>query len=224
MRTRSFLLAALLTLLLGGGTVVAARPLHVGVILDLLGAGVSESSVRHYVERNHFTLDLTAENLKALKQAGASDDLIVFLQDREEPQASGEGSGQKDSDVTGSSGDEDEYNGEDVSSEEKGDYGVGYYSPGYSYGFYGYGPAYYSPYYYDPYYYPYSFQFSYYHPYYYGQPGTRYYVRPHSGRTRGVYSQLFHGTTGIRSAPLTSSPPRSRPSGVGSRTRGRGRH
>src|SRR5882672_11455310 len=107
MKTRPFLLALLLTVLLGG--TLAARPLAVGVILDLLSAGVSESSVRHYVERNHFTLDLTAENLKALKQAGASDDLIVFLQDREEPQASGEGSGQRDSEVRGSSGDEDEY-------------------------------------------------------------------------------------------------------------------
>jgi len=213
MRTRPFLLAAFLTLLLGGA--VAARPLEVGVILDLVGAGVSESSIRHYVERNHFTLDLTADNLKALKQAGASDDLIAYLQDREEPQAPGEGSGQSDS---------GEYNGEDYSTEGSGDYEVGYYSPGYSYGFYGYGPAYYSPFYYDSCYYPYSFQFSYYHPYYYGRPGTRTYVRPHSGGTRGVYSQLFQGRTGVRSSPGISSPTRSRPSGVASRMRGRGRH
>src|SRR4029077_4425914 len=112
--------AVLLTVLLGG--TFAARPLAVGVILDLLGAGVSESSVRHYVERNHFTLELTAENLKALKQAGASDDMIAFLQDREESPGSGEESGQQDSGVKGSSGDEDGYNGEDYSGEENGDY------------------------------------------------------------------------------------------------------
>jgi hypothetical protein len=223
-KTRSILLAALLTLLLGGGN-VAARPLDSGVILDLLGAGVSESSVRHYVERNHFTLDLTADDLKALKQAGASDDLISFLQDREELQVSGEGSGRRDSQVTGSSGDEGEYDGEEASPEDGGDYDVGYYSPGYSYGYYGYAPVYYSPFYYDPYYYPSSyFGFSYYHPYYYGRPGTRYYVRPHSGRTRGVYSQLFPGRTGVRSPHAISSPMRSHPGGVASRTRGRGRH
>src|SRR5258705_7540079 len=102
MRARPFLLAAFVPLLLGGA--VAARPLEVGVILDLVGAGVSESSIRHYVERNHFTLDLTAGNLKALKQAGASPDLIAYLQDRQEPQAPGEGSRRRES---------DEDNGED---------------------------------------------------------------------------------------------------------------
>jgi hypothetical protein len=222
MRMRPILLAALFSALLGG--TIGARPLQVRVILDLLGAGVSEPSVRHYVERNHFTVTLTAGDLAALKQAGASDDLVTFLQNREEPQGSGEGSGTADSDVTAAPGDEGQSDGEDSASEQDLDYGVGYDSPAYSYGYYGYGPAYYSPYYYyDPFYYPYSFQFSYYHPYYFGHYGGRTYVPFHSGRTRGVYSQLFPGRTGVRSSSGISSP-RSRPGGVASRLRGRGRH
>src|SRR4029434_7390410 len=63
--------------------VLCAKPLDVEVILDLLEAGVSEESIQRYVERSHYTVDLTADDLVDLKKAGASDELIAFLQETE---------------------------------------------------------------------------------------------------------------------------------------------
>ena len=81
MKTMLLVLAALL--LLAPATSLAG-PLDTGVILELLDAGVSDVSIQRYVQRNHFTFDLSSQDLKALKRAGASDALIGFLQDREE--------------------------------------------------------------------------------------------------------------------------------------------
>ena len=57
-----------------------AKPMDVRVVLDLLDAGVSEISIQRYVQRNHFTFDLAAEDLKALKNRLPSDisDIISY--------------------------------------------------------------------------------------------------------------------------------------------------
>ena len=77
------LLLGLVVLLFLVPAVCQARPLDVNVIVGLLDAGVSDTSIQRYVERNGFSFDLSAEDLVALKKAGATDGLIAFLQDRE---------------------------------------------------------------------------------------------------------------------------------------------
>ena len=73
------MLLALAALFLLAPAVSRAGTLDTGVILELLDAGVSDVSIQRYVQRNHFTFDLSSQDLKALKKAGASDDLIGFL-------------------------------------------------------------------------------------------------------------------------------------------------
>src|SRR5713101_5901106 len=143
----TFLLSSLLT------SSAQAKPLDIGVVLDLLDARVSEPSIRHYVERNRFSFDLSADDLKALKKAGASDDLVAFLQSREGGQNSAlsvdgraktdERSGrQVEGEGDEAVGEDDEYG-----TTAEGDYGVAYSSPGYAYDSYYAYPTYYPTFY-----------------------------------------------------------------------------
>jgi hypothetical protein len=156
------------------------RNIDVSVVLDLLDAGVSDRAIERYVEKNEFAFDLSSRDLKDLKKAGASDDLIEFLQGREDDEY----------------GDAEEYGQE---------YGVSSYPPSYySYGlYYGY-PYYYSGLYY-PYYYPYyygpSFNYSYRYPYYGGRRSSG------SGVVSHWYRNRSGGSTGTttRSSPSRGS-------------------
>lgn len=186
------MLLALAALFLLAPAVSQAGTLDTGVILELLDAGVSDVSIQRYVQRNHFTFDLSSQDLKALKRAGASDGLIGFLQDREEGAPSPD---QEERTRPSETSRDDEGQGEGTVT---GDYGVGTYSP-YYYGFaYGY-PYYYSGFYY-PYYYPYYG--SYYYPYYYPYP---YYSGTRGGT--GVVSYWYgnHSVRGVR-PPAASRP------------------
>jgi len=181
-----------------------AKPLDTGVVLELLDAGVSDVSIQRYVQRNQFTFDLTAGDLKALKKAGASDSLISFLQDREEGVLSGD---QKEQ-TRPAEGQGEEY--------DSGSYGVAAYAPYYSFGFsYGY-PYYYSDFYY-PYYYPY-----YGYPYYSYGYNYPYYGSGHGGRGSGVVSYWHDGHSGRGGSrpPASASPP---PPSRGSSHQGGGR-
>ncbi len=210
-KTLVLALAVLATLLLTGAS--GSKPLDVGIVLDLLDAGVSENSIRRYVERNDFAFEITAEDLKALKKAGASEDLVAFLQERE---ADGYGEGE----------------GGDAEDGEA-DYGVAYSSPGYAYGFATAYPYYYPlydypTYYYDPYFYaPYPyFHFSYTYPYHHSRRYSGSRLGGRSGRGTGVYSYWYRnraGSGGTRSSSTgsRSSAPRTQSHG---RSGGRGRH
>jgi hypothetical protein len=181
------MLLVLAVLLLLAPTAAPAGPMDTGVILDLMGAGVSEVSIQRYVQRNHFTFDLSAQDLKALKKAGASDSLISFLQDRETGAPSGErNEAARSQDGSG--------NGEEQGGEYgSGTYGVSVVAPyyfGFSYGY----PYYYADYYY-PYYYPY-YGYSYYgYPYSYGYHYP-YYGSGHGGHGSGVVSYWHDGHSG----------------------------
>ena len=142
-----------------------AKPLDIDVILDLLDSRVSEASIQRFVERNHFTFHLAADDLMDLKKAGASDTLIEFLQQRES-EGIEEGEGTSDEDF---------------------DYGTTYSgSPVYMGYEFGYPYAYYSSLYYPAY----SFYYPYYPCTYYG--GTRYYVTGQRSRSgTGVYSYWY---------------------------------
>lgn len=208
-KTLLLALVVLATLLLTGAS--GSKPLDVGIVLDLLDAGVSENSIRRYVERNDFAFEITAEDLKALKKAGASEDLVAFLQERE----------------AGAYGENEDRDAEDGEA----DYGVAYSSPGYAYGFAyaypyyypAYGYSYYYPYYYSPY--PY-FHFSYTYPYNYSRRYSGSRLGGRSGGGTGVYSYWYRnraGSGGMRSSSSgsRSSTPRTRAHG---RSGGRGRH
>lgn len=138
MKRLRFLPVALILLLPG---TMFATPLDVDVILDLLDAGVTEESIQRYVERNHYTVDLTADDLVDLKKAGASDELIAFLQETGAASAQAEDKTQTAPAMTyESEGTEEavEYNSPDVY--------VGFgFGIGFGYPYYGY-PYYYSPY------------------------------------------------------------------------------
>jgi hypothetical protein len=205
------ILLVLAALLLLAPASSLARPLDTGVILELLDAGVSDLSIQRYVQRNHFTFDLSAQDLKTLKRAGASDALIGFLQDREEgPPSLAQEEQTRPSDL---SRDDEEY-GEGYDS---GDYGVSSYAPYYS--GYAYGYPYYSGFYY-PYYYP-----------YYGYPNYSYgypyphYGGGHGGHGTGVVSYWNHNQSSRGSSRPSASgspPPSSR--GSSHHGGGRGRH
>lgn len=90
---RGVLLAVALGLALGSTT---ARALTVDEVVGLLGAGVGESVIRDQMEAEQAHLDLTARDILALKQAGASDELIRAL--------IRSGTGRNRQDVTGSRG------------------------------------------------------------------------------------------------------------------------
>jgi hypothetical protein len=135
-------LAVIAALFLFSPAFAADRNIDVSVVLDLLDAGVSDRAIERYVEKNEFAFELSSRDLKDLKEAGASDELIEFLQGREDDKY----------------GDAEEY-------------GVSSYPPSYSYGlYYGY-PYYYSGFYYPyyPYYYGPYFNYSYRYPYYGGR-------------------------------------------------------
>jgi hypothetical protein len=213
------LLPLLVVFLLLPATALAGL-LPVDVILGLLDAGVSDLSIQRYVERNKFTFDLKAEDLQALKKAGASDGLISFLQDREEGVPSG--MTESESQPSKGSGEEPGY----VLESPPADYGVSSYAPAYSFGLYFGYPAY-SGYYYPynyPYYYPYYYP-SYYHPYY---PHSHYYYGGgyHRGGS-GVVSYWHHGHSGRGTARPPAAPPPRPPSRThpgGGHGGGRGRH
>jgi hypothetical protein len=165
-----------------------AKPIDVDIILDLLDAGVSEASIQRFVESNQYTVQLTAKDLVNLKKAGASDELIEFLQHTEEaPSPPAEEETQTAPSTT------DEL-GETVEA-------VTYSSPDVYFGFgvgigFGY-PYYYSSYY--PYYYP-----GYYYP---GYPiyspypcGSSYYPGYYPGGTSGtgVYSYWYRNQAGAK--------------------------
>ena len=201
------MLLVLAVLLLLSPATVPAKPMDTGVVLDLLGAGVSEVSIQRYVQRNHFTFDLSAQDLKALKKSGASDSLISFLQDRETGAPSGEQN--EPSRPADGSRDEGDQGGEYGSST----YGVSIVAPyyfGFSYGY---------PYYYADYYYPYSYYpyygYPYYgYPYYYGY-NYPYYGSGHGGHGSGVVSHWYNGHSGrggSRPPSSVSPPPPSRSS------------
>src|SRR4030095_4806473 len=80
-----------------------AKSIDVDVILDLLDSRVSEASIQRFVERNQFTFQLRAGDLVDLKKAGASDDLIEFLQQRDEQgrDEQGDGAGQEELEPSG---------------------------------------------------------------------------------------------------------------------------
>jgi hypothetical protein len=195
---------------------VSATPLQVDVILSLLDAGVSDVSIQRYVERNGFTLNLSADDLKALKKAGASNALVEFLQDREEgapSQAAGEQAGPSTTTEEGS--------GYAVESPSP-DYGVTSYAPSYSFGlYYGY------PYYYSSYYYPYYYSYPYYYrpyPYYYPYYGyhSHYYGGGHGGGGTGVVSYWQHNHYYPGRGPGHSGAPAPAPAPSGSSHGGHG--
>ena len=163
-------LVLLLAVLFAIAGPVSAKSQDIDAILDLLDSRVSESSIRRFVERNHFTFQLTADNLIDLKKAGASDEFIEFIQEREEDSSSEEAQtqGSKEKDA------------------ESSDYAVSYGSPDVYLGFgFGFGYPYYSyPYYYSSYYYP-GYPIYYPCPYYGG--GSTVIVGGGNGGT-GVYS------------------------------------
>jgi len=77
-----------LVLLIGVAGTVFAQPLGIEVVLNLLDSRVSEASIRRFIDRNQYTFEISAEDLIELKKAGASDELIEFLQDREDQEVS----------------------------------------------------------------------------------------------------------------------------------------
>jgi len=211
--------------------VYQARPLDVDVVVGLLDAGVSDISIQRYVERNGFSFDFSAEDLVALKKAGASDALIAFLQDREEGSTSRTFRDRAES----SQGTSEQREGSGPPVIE--DYGVTRAVPSYSLGIsFGY-PYYYDPWYYSPYYsYPY-YGSAYYYPYYgyhhYPYYGSGYYPYYGGGYGRsgsGVVSYWHNGHSGRGGArpPASVSPrppaPRGSPSGgrSGGHSGGRG--
>jgi len=177
------MLLALAALFLLAPATSLAGPLDTDVILELLDAGVSDVSIQRYVQRNHFTFDLSAQDLMALKGAGASDSLIGFLQDREEgaPSLAQE----EQARPSDSSQDDEEYG--------EGYYGVSTYAPYY----YGYGYGY--PYYYSGFYYPYYYP--YYNPYY----SYPYYDGGRGGRGSGVVSYWYDSHSGRSSSRPSAS-------------------
>jgi len=217
----TFLVSSLLT------SSAPAKPLEIGVVLDLLDARVSGPAIRHYVERNRFTFDLSADDLKALKKAGASDDLVAFLQSREEgqnPALSVEGRAKID-ERSGSKvrGEGDEAVGEDdeYGTTAEGDYGVAYSSPDYAYDFYYAYPTYYPTFYYPYYYYPSYFHLSAYYPSYsFRTRGSG----VHLGSGSGVYSYWYRNHASRSGARFLPSGTRSHPSSGVARGHGRGRH
>jgi uncharacterized membrane protein YgcG len=194
--------------------VCQARPLDVGVVVGLLDAGVSDTSIQRYVERNGFSFDLSAEDLVALKKAGASDALIAFLQDREggSPPATSRDRAESSQGTS-----------------ETMEYGVTSAVPSYSFGiYYGY-PYYYDSWSYSPYsyygsnyYYPY-YGSGYYYPYY-GYNHYPYYGGGHGGSGSGVVSYWHNNQPGRGSArpPASGSPPSVAPRGSPSGGRGGG--
>jgi hypothetical protein len=163
-----------------------AKSIDVDVILDLLDSRVSEASIQRFVERNQFTFQLSAGDLVDLKKAGASDDLIEFLQQRDEQgrDEQGDGAGQEELEPSG-----DQHGGGAAGYEPiySGSGGV-YFGVGFGYPY-----DYYYPYY--PYYsyYPYypSYPYYPYHCSYYGghYHGSNYYSGSHGGT--GVYSYWY---------------------------------
>src|SRR5262249_1468155 len=196
-----YLLASLiLVLLVGFSTPVSARPLDVSVILDLINAGVSESSIHRYGQRNPFTFELAADDLKELKKAGASDQLIEFLQDTEEqPETAPEATTDQ---APGEAGGTMEYSNEEPQTSTA-DYGVAYASPSVTFGFgFGY------PYYYSSFYYPYypAYYPSYY-PYYYPCHYYAYYGYGSGAHGTGVYSYWYQNQR--MTGPRTGTAPHS---------------
>ena len=189
--------------------VCQARPLGVDVIVGLLDAGVSDTSIQRYVDRNGFSFDLSAEDLVALKKAGSSDTLIAFLQDRE-----GGSSPATSRDRAESS----------QGVPEALDYGVTSAVPSYSFGiYYGY-PYYYDSWSYSPYYYYPYYGSAYYYPYYGSGYYYPYYGGGHGRSGSGVVSYWHNNQPGRGSArpPASGSPPSVAPRGSPSGGRGGG--
>jgi len=158
-----------------------AKPLDMDTVLDLLNSGVSEVSIQRFVQRNHFTFHLTADDLKDLKKAGASDQFIEFLQDRE-GESSASGQAESESWPT-------EYEAEGA------DYDVAYASPDVYLGFgFGY------PYYYPAYYYP-GYAFYYPYPCHYDGGGHHVITGGGSRSGTGVYSYWYRNHTSGRPNP-----------------------
>jgi uncharacterized membrane protein YgcG len=184
MRKIPVLLAALALLFWTGAAF--ARTTDVAVVIDLLQEGVSEKTIRRYVDAKDLTFRISPEDLKALQKAGASERLIDFLLDREEEAAEEEGY-----------------------AADSGGYSGGFHT---HLGFY-WGYPYYSPFVYDPYfYYPY---YPYYYPrshvtFYYprGHRG-KVLVPGRTHRGTGVYSYWYRNRLD-RSGP---GPSISRPQG-----------
>jgi hypothetical protein len=189
---RLFSLSVVLLTLFAGS--VFAKPLDVEVILDLLDAGISEDSIQRFVERNQYTVQLTAGDLVDLKKAGASDELIAFLQETEGA-SSAQAEGETQTSPSGSYESDEAVNAVEYSSPDV------YFGFGVGIGF-GY-PYYYSPYYYPGYYYPGYYYPAYpiYSPYPCGNvnyPG--YYPGGTSGT--GVYSYWYRNQTGPKPRPV----------------------
>ncbi|MCI0657277.1 MAG: hypothetical protein L0170_09430 [Acidobacteria bacterium] len=189
---RLFLLPVVMLFLFPG--ISLAKPIDVEVILDLLDAGVSEASIQRFVGSNRYTVQLTAEDLVNLKKAGASDELIEFLQETEEapsPQA-----------------EEETHTAPSTTYESDDTVGaVTYSSPDVYFGFgvgIGFGYPYYSSYYYP--YYPYYYSGYYYpaYPIYSPYPcGSGYYPGYYPGGTSGtgVYSYWYRNQAGAKPRP-----------------------
>ena len=173
-----------------------AKPIDVDVILDLLDAGVSEASIQRFVEGNRYTVHLTAEDLVNLKKAGASNELIEFLQETEEapsPQA-------EEETQTAPSMTYESEPGDTVGA-------VTYSSPDVYVGF-GFGIGFGYPYYYSPYYYPYYYSGYYYpaYPIYSPYPcGSGYYPGYYPGGSSGtgVYSYWYGNQAGAKPRPTS---------------------
>ena len=188
---KRLLLLPVAILFLFSGTLFAA-PLDVDVILDLLDAGVSEPSIQRFVERNHYTIQLTADDLVALKKAGASDWLIEFLQETE-----GAAGTQAEGETQTAPATIDESDGTvEAATYDSPDVYVGF---GFGIGF-GY-PYYYYPYYYPSYYYP---AYPFYSPY---PCGSGYYPGYYPGGTSGtgVYSYWYRNQAGPKPRPSTGA-------------------
>jgi hypothetical protein len=190
---RYFILS--LGMLLAIGTCALAKMIDVDVILDLLNSHVSESSIERFVERNQFAINLTADDLIDLKKAGASDQLIEFLQEKEAGQTGAEQEGTQTSPSSGT--EEEGYSG-----------AAAYSSPGVSVGFgigfgFGYPYAYYPGYYYPGYYPYYSAYYPYYpYPCHYNGTGGYY----HGGNSgTGVYSYWYRNQAQGRTTSTGSS-------------------
>ena len=187
---RTLLVSLLSFSLMSFAGVLLAKDLDVDTILDLLRSHVSETSIEKFVERNHFTVNLTADDLMDLKKAGASDQLIEFLQEQEAQAMQYPSEGSQTAPAAGTEGEGEGYGsgtGYSSSSVYFG-FGLGF---GYPYAYY----PYYYPYYYGyyPAYYPYPYP-CHYHGYYGG-----YYPGGHYGT--GVYSYWYRGQNGGRPLP-----------------------
>jgi hypothetical protein len=191
-----------------------AKKVDVDVIVDLLKAGVSDTSIERFVERNDYTLQLDKNDLIDLTKAGASDELVQFLQERdgrvtqEEPTQEIESRDENPDDQADKA--EEPQTKEKEYDDDSGGSSHVYWSFGIGFGYPYYGYPYYASFYYPGYYYP---AYPIYAPYpchyyggyyggsYPGYPGSY----PGGSSGTGVYSYWYRNQGTPKGRPISSS-------------------